>query len=72
MIIDRSNDTSNIKTEPGFDVVNKFVYMGLLITTDGSCGYQLQEEIKSRLAMTRSATTKLIRIWKDQTIIQKQ
>lgn len=64
MIIDRSNDTSHIKNVGGYEVVDKFVYLGSLITKDGGCS----EEIKRRLAMARSATTKLTKIWRDQTI----
>lgn len=64
MIIDRSNDTSNIKNVARYDVVDKFVYLGSLITKDGDCS----EGIKRILVMARLAATKLKKIWRDQTI----
>lgn len=39
-------------------MVDKFVYLGSLIPKDGGCS----EKIKRRIAIARSATTKLIKI----------
>jgi exonuclease III len=65
MIIDRRNE--NLPAEPqvaGFDTVSSFVYLGsLLSSTGGSSG-----EIKRRLAMARSATSNLAKIWKNRSI----
>ncbi|KMQ86521.1 endonuclease-reverse transcriptase [Lasius niger] len=68
MIVDRPNnnnpDTARIA---GYEVVSRFEYLGLVITNTGDC----EPEIRRRIAMARSSTTKLTRIWKDTSITIK-
>ncbi|XP_050514781.1 uncharacterized protein LOC126890021 [Diabrotica virgifera virgifera] len=65
MIIDRiRNNQPEIRNVAGFEVVNRFNYLGSLITNNGGC----EEEIPRRLTMARSATVKLTKIWKDPAI----
>jgi len=65
MIDDRQdNNSPQISAIVGYEVVNNFNYLGLLITITGKC----ESEILRRLIMARSATTKLNQIWKERSI----
>lgn len=56
MIVDRANNNlPHTRQVAGFEVVNSFVYLGAMITNKGGC----TEEIKRRIAIARTATTKL-------------
>ena len=65
MIINRAeNNSPNIHEIAGYEVVNKFSYLGSLITNKGGC----EQEIRRRLTMARTATVKLTKIWKDTSV----
>lgn len=68
MIVDCPNnnnpDTARIA---GYEVVSRFKYLRLVITNTGDC----EPEIRRHIAMARSSTTKLTRIWKDTSITIK-
>lgn len=65
MIVDRQNNNQpHIKTIAGFKVVNKYLYLGSLIENSGAC----EGEIRRRIALARTAVTKLTKIWKDTAI----
>ena len=59
MIIDRTNNNQpHVRQIAGYEVVDSFVYLGSLITNTG-------EEIRRRIAMAKSAITKLTKFWRD-------
>ncbi|XP_072377799.1 uncharacterized protein [Diabrotica undecimpunctata] len=65
MTVDRANNNLlHIHQVANFEVVDRFVYLGSVITNTGDCS----SEIKRRLTMDRTATAKLIKIWKGRTI----
>jgi hypothetical protein len=65
MIIDRANNNQNhLVMINNIAVVDKFVYLGSLITNKGGC----TEEIKRRSAIAKSAMAKLTKIWKSHEI----
>ena len=45
--------------------VNSFVYLGCRLTKDADCA----NEIKSRLAIGMATMTKLVKVWKNKSII---
>lgn len=65
MIIDRQNENQPSVTRiAGYDVVQKFNYLGSVVSNTGGSS----DEVKRRLAMARTQTVKLSKIWKDRTI----
>lgn len=65
MIVDRQNNNQpHVGNIAGFKVVNKYLYLGSLIDNSGSC----EGEIRRRIALARTAVTKLTKIWKDTAI----
>lgn len=65
MIVDRINNNSpEVTTIANCDVVQSYIYLGALITNEGGCA----EEIKRRMAITRSAMDKLKKIWRNRNI----
>lgn len=60
MIVDGAkNNQPKVKTIAGYETVNQFNYLGSMITNSGNC----EEEIRRRIAMGRTTTTKLTKIW---------
>lgn len=65
MIVDRPNNNHpEIKQINSIKTVKQFVYLGSLITNTGGCS----EEIKRRIAIAKTATTNLQKIWKSHDI----
>lgn len=65
MIVDRNNENQRQPRKTGnFDVVDKFVYLGSMLHSSGSCEF----EIRRRIEIARSAMIKLAKIWKDRNI----
>ncbi|KAI8429179.1 hypothetical protein MSG28_007716 [Choristoneura fumiferana] len=65
MIVDRSqNNAPHITEIANCEVVQSYIYLGSLITNTGGS----EDEIKRRIAITRSAMEKLTRIWRDRNI----
>ena len=65
MIIDRpTGNQPQRRRIAGYEVVDSFTYLGSLITNTGGSS----EEIRRRITMARSATSKLTKIWKDRSI----
>lgn len=65
MIIDRArNNQPEVSSVAGYEVVDRFNYLGSVITNTGGC----EEEIRRRLTMARAATVRLTKIWKDSAI----
>lgn len=65
MIVNRANNNSPDLTKvANCDVVQSYVYLGALVTNNGGC----VEEIKRRMAMTRTAMDRLKKIWRSRDI----
>lgn len=65
MIVDRARDNQpDIRNIAEYETVSHFNYHGSLIINSGGC----EDEIRRRLAMARTATAKLTKIWKDNGI----
>ena len=68
MIVDRENEN---RRQPGrignFEVVEQFVYLGLMLHNRGSC----EIEIRRRIQLARTAMIKLMKIWKDRNIYKE-
>lgn len=65
MIVDRLNNNSpDITRIADLEVVNRFEYLGSIVTNTGEC----EPEIRKRIAMARNSTAKLARIWRDTAI----
>lgn len=65
MIVDRVNDNSPEVTQiANCDVVQTYVYLGALISNNGGC----VDEVKRRMAITRTAMEKLRKIWRNRNI----
>ena len=65
MIVDRANNNSpEIKFIANCDVVQSYVYLGALILNSGGCA----EEIKRRMAISRSSMNNLRKIWRSRNI----
>ncbi|CAH2265010.1 jg25137 [Pararge aegeria aegeria] len=64
MVIDRAkNNSPEIFQIANCEVVQSFVYLGALITNNGGC----VEEVKRRMAITRTTMEKLKKIWRNIT-----
>ncbi|KAL0879221.1 hypothetical protein ABMA27_003004 [Loxostege sticticalis] len=65
MIVDRANDNSpEVKHIANCEVVQSYVYLGALISKNGGC----IDEVKRRMAITRSTMSKLQKVWKNRNI----
>lgn len=65
MIVDRPNNNRiEVKQINNIEVVQKYVYVGALITNTGGCS----EEIKRRTAIAKDVMAKLTKIWKSNDI----
>lgn len=65
MIVDRINESSPVVTQiANCDVVQSYVYLGALISNRGGC----VDEIKRRMAITRSAMDKLRKVWRNRNV----
>ncbi|KAJ0178601.1 hypothetical protein K1T71_005376 [Dendrolimus kikuchii] len=65
MIVDRLNNNSPEVTKiANCDVIQSYIYLGALISNNGGCA----EEIKRRMAITRSAMDRLGKIWRNGNI----
>lgn len=65
MIVDRHNIlnySGNLLC--GLEIVNDFIYLGSLISNGGEC----DGEIRRRIAMAKSAMSRLTKIWRDRSI----
>lgn len=60
MIIDHSNLLQRTGALDNLETVEEFVYLSSLITSNDSC----EAEIRRKMAMGKSAVSRLIRIWK--------
>lgn len=61
MIADRANGKQHHLRQIAGSVVDRFAYLGSLITNSEGCS----DEIRWVIAMARPATTRLVKIWKD-------
>ncbi|PZC85948.1 hypothetical protein B5X24_HaOG214313 [Helicoverpa armigera] len=67
MIVDRMNNNSpEITKIANCDVVQSYIYLGALITNNGGC----IDEVKRRMAISRSAMDKLRKIWRNRKIFR--
>lgn len=65
MIVDRANNNRpDVKLIANCEVVQRFTYLGSMISDDGSTS----PEIKRRVEIARSAASNLVKIWKDRNI----
>ena len=64
MIIDRSQLLRLTSALDNLETVEEFVYLGSLITNNGTC----ETEIRRRIAMGKSAASRLTGIWRSRTI----
>ncbi|CAH2233881.1 jg18186 [Pararge aegeria aegeria] len=65
MVIDRAkNNSPEIIQIANCEVVQSYVYLGALITNNGGC----VEEVKRRMAITRTTIEKLKKIWRNRNI----
>lgn len=66
MVVDR-NKTINLTDRLNLEVVDSFVYLGAVVTNNGSC----EPEVRRRIGMAKSAMTQLKHIWADRNITRK-
>lgn len=65
MVVDRANNNRpELRQIAGCEVVDKFIYLGSLVSNQGGCS----EEIRRRIEIARTAMTKLHRIWCDKQV----
>ncbi len=64
MTIDKDGLLPNEKITTDIERVDQFVYLGSLITNNGGC----EQEIRKRIIMTKTAMTRLDKIWKNRQI----
>ncbi|KAJ0176148.1 hypothetical protein K1T71_008322 [Dendrolimus kikuchii] len=65
MIVDRlKNNSPEVTKIANCDVIQSYIYLGALISNNGGC----TEEIKRRMAITRSAMDRLGKIWRNRNI----
>ncbi|CAH2243910.1 jg18573 [Pararge aegeria aegeria] len=65
MIADRmNNNLPEVSKIANCEVVQSYVYLGALVSNNGSC----IDEIKRRMAISRSAMDKLQKIWRNRNI----
>ena len=67
MDLERRNREEFILDGELIEQVDEFVYLGSLLSNKGTC----VQEIKRRLAMGRSATQKMVKIWKSTGVSTK-
>lgn len=64
MVVDRAQVLPITNALDGYEKVKEFVYLGSLITSDGSC----TNEIRRRAGMAKSAMANLDKIWRNRGI----
>lgn len=65
MIVDRANNNSPEVTKiANCEVVHSYVYLGTLISNNGGC----IDEVKRRMAITRTSMDKMRKIWRNRNI----
>ncbi|KAL0878559.1 hypothetical protein ABMA27_003646 [Loxostege sticticalis] len=67
MIVDRFNVAQRTDLLQEFETVERFQYLGSVITNRGSC----EPEIRRRIGMAKTAMTQLGKIWKDRNVTNR-
>ncbi|KAJ8718735.1 hypothetical protein PYW07_016291 [Mythimna separata] len=66
MVVDRSGKLE-LTGALDLETVDNFVYLGSIISNDGSC----EKEVRRRIGMAKSAMAQLDKVWKDRNISVK-